>query len=613
VAEGTGLTSLKRGDVINSRYEIVKPLGDGMLGATYLAKHMASSKHVAIKFLHARLVRNPKDRERLEAAFRTAKGLRHEGIIRYGELGNYESTVFFTQEFYEGQSLRSLIDEYMQQGKAFSLQEACQITIKVLEAVQHLHAADQVHRNLKPENILVHTQPAGPAGQVVRTIKITDVGLADIVNPSLFAEGYIQRRSTGYLAPELSSFDDEGTSVSDLYSVGVILYELLVGQPPRGTYLAPTQLRADLPDHIDDIVEVAMAADPLDRYPGPQDMLNDIQRSFQGLIVSAKPRTSLKNIMMGIGLTLVVLALAGMYASTFTEEDHKRSAVELATEEDDRIRREIRAQTHMPTEAEMMAMVQNHSDMLYIPPGPFIQGRLRQESMKADVTCKVKGETDGEYLLDDDGSPVLRAKEDSKGKVKKKELASKSEPLHRKVNVPGFFIDRYEFPNRVKNEDGSPVMPLTNVTWQAATESCEKLGKRLCTEEEWEKACKGPENTVYSYDDRYEQTMCGGAAAECSDDPGDIHHVGQDQTKTESCMSGYGVADMSGNVREWTASQPGTKADRRTVKGGASTNNQRGTRCAYSGDDRAQNYGDPYTGFRCCLSLPSGENGVDTP
>ena len=171
MAEGTGLTSLKRGDVINSRYEIVKPLGDGMLGATYLAKHMASSKHVAIKFLHARLVRNPKDRERLEAAFRTAKGLRHEGIIRYGELGNYESTVFFTQEFYEGQSLRTLIDEYMEQGKAFSLQEACQITIKVLEAVQHLHSADQVHRNLKPENILVHTQPAGPAGQVVRSIQ----------------------------------------------------------------------------------------------------------------------------------------------------------------------------------------------------------------------------------------------------------------------------------------------------------------------------------------------------------------------------------------------------------------------------------------------------------
>ena len=95
MADESGLKTLKRGDVINGRYEIVRPLGDGMLGATFLAKHMASDKHVAIKFIHARLVRNPKDRERLEAAFRSAKGVKHDGIIRYGELGNYESTVFF--------------------------------------------------------------------------------------------------------------------------------------------------------------------------------------------------------------------------------------------------------------------------------------------------------------------------------------------------------------------------------------------------------------------------------------------------------------------------------------------------------------------------------------
>ena len=92
------MKTLQRGDVINGRYEIVRALGDGMLGATFLAKHMASDKQVAMKFLHARLVRNPKDRERLEMAFRAAKGLQHGGIIRYGELGNYETTVFFTQE-----------------------------------------------------------------------------------------------------------------------------------------------------------------------------------------------------------------------------------------------------------------------------------------------------------------------------------------------------------------------------------------------------------------------------------------------------------------------------------------------------------------------------------
>ena len=70
----------------------------------------------------------------------------------------------------------------------------------------------------------------------------------------------------------------------------------------------------------------------------------------------------------------------------------------------------------------------------------------------------------------------------------------------------------------------------------------------------------------------------------------------------EECVSGYGVADMSGNLREWTASQPGTKEGRRLVKGGLRSNNERGSRCAYANDER-ENYADHTLGFRCCLSV----------
>jgi serine/threonine protein kinase len=562
VAEDNGLKTLARGDVINGRYEIVRPLGDGMLGATFLAKHMASDKHVAIKFLHARLVRNPKDRERLEAAFNEAKAVKHEGIIRYGELGNYESTVFFTQEYFKGQSLRQLMAEYLAEGKPFSLQEACQLTIKILEAIQCLHDAELVHRNIKPENILVHSKPVGPAGQVVRSIKITDVGLADIVNPSIFAEGYISREEARYLAPELAGFAVDGSSSSDLYSAGVILYELLVGQPPRGTYLAPTTLREDLPEHVDDVVEVAMAAEPGDRYPTPQDMINDLQQSFQGLIVSAKPRTSFKNILIGLGTALAVVGVAGLYASTITPEEQKKSATELNVEADDLIRARVATQTKMPTEAELKAKLADHKDMLYIPQGPFVSGRLKQEPM-----------ADGQ----------------------RKPVASQAEPLHAVIKVPAFFIDRFEFPNRVKNKDGSPVMPVARATWSDAVGACESVGKRMCTAEEWEKACKGPENTIYSYGDVYEEEMCGDGVDE-------IHHLGQN----EACISGYGVADMSGNLREWTTSQPGTKVDRRVVKGGLRSNNLRGSRCAYGNDER-QNYSDSTLGFRCCLTAPESD------
>ena len=177
----------------------------------------------------------------------------------------------------------------------------------------------------------------------------------------------------------------------------------------------------------------------------------------------------------------------------------------------------------------------------------------------------------------------------------KKPVASQAEPLHSVVRVPAFFIDRFEFPNRIRNKDGSPVMPAGRGTWSDAAGACEIVGKRLCTTEEWEKACKGPENTIYSYADTYDQEKCGDGVDE-------IHHLGQN----EACVSGYGVADLSGNLREWTASQPGTKADRRVVKGGLRSNNLRGSRCAYSNDER-QNYSDTTLGFRCCLSADAVE------
>ena len=541
--------SLTRGDVLSRRYEIEETLGGGVLGTTFLARHIASGEQLSVKVLQAEAV----DASALGPAFERAKAVEHPGLIKLGEVGDHHGLPFFTEEYFPSQNLRELLDEYQTEQRSFSLREACQIVNNVLEAIDALHAAGMVHRNLKPENILVASRRTGPGGKnIVRTIKVTDAGLSSMVNPAVFAQTYFDRSEAKYLAPELGGFDQGGSRQSDIYSVGVILYELLVGQPPRGTYLAPTQLRGDLPEHIDDVVENSLGPNPEERYPTARDMINDIQRVFSPEVMEEKAGPDLRNVALGVGVGLVLLAGIGVYVANREKPD----PVELDRITDHNLRAEIAKRTETPTDEEVRQKTQAHPEMLYIPPGPFIMGRLNQEDVR--------------------------------------NVASQSEPLATEVDVGGFFIDRFEFPNRLKDKDGNPVKPVAKASWQQADEACKALGKRLCTEQEWEKACKGPANWIYSYGDSYDEQMCG-PGVEANYTLGDA----------ESCVSGYGVMGLSGGPREWTASAAGSKGTRRVVKGGLRANNARGSRCAFAVDESA-GYADSTLSFRCCLDDSPG-------
>ncbi|MCK6504138.1 bifunctional serine/threonine-protein kinase/formylglycine-generating enzyme family protein [Myxococcota bacterium] len=552
--------TLSRGTEVAGKYEIEKDLGEGLLGRTYLAKHLKSGKHLALKFLRPRLLASAQDRKRLEDAFTLVKPLRHEGLVRYGDLGEHQGLVFFSQEYFPGQSLRALIEEYQREQRSFGLQEACQIVNSILLATQYLHDQNIVHRNLKPENILVRTRRTGPGGKnAVHEVRITDAGLAALINPTIFAESFVSREEAPYLAPELAGFDQDGTPPSDIYSIGVILYELLVGQTPRGTYLSPTQLRGDLPEHIDDIVEIALGPNPEDRYPSAKDMLADIQRSFSGELVTETSGTSFKNVIIGLG---VAVGMAGTFA-LYLQVREQPDPLAGAKAADQAVRAQVQANLRMPSEAELQLMVSAHPDMLYIPPGPFVMGRLNQEDVEIH--------------------------------------ASQSEPLAQVVKTDGYFIDRFEFPNRTKDKDGNPVKPVAKVSWVQADETCRTQGKRLCTEEEWERACKGPGNWVFSYADTYDPEMCGAGV----EDP---YNVGDRST----CVSGYGVAMLSGGLREWTATVAGSKGNRRVVKGGLRGNPQRGSRCAFAVDESAT-YADTTLGFRCCLDVSTPGSAEPAP
>jgi formylglycine-generating enzyme required for sulfatase activity len=154
----------------------------------------------------------------------------------------------------------------------------------------------------------------------------------------------------------------------------------------------------------------------------------------------------------------------------------------------------------------------------------------------------------------------------------------------RKASSHGYCIDTYEYPNQ------QGARPLTSVTFSAAEGACKRDGKRLCSEEEWEKACKGPANHRFPYGEAFDASACrikGGIASAGS---------------AAGCRSGFGVFDLSGNVAEWTSSKFQAGASDRAVKGGAVESPDYDLRCSARAN-RSPSSRSERLGFRCCADV----------
>ena len=157
------------------------------------------------------------------------------------------------------------------------------------------------------------------------------------------------------------------------------------------------------------------------------------------------------------------------------------------------------------------------------------------------------------------------------------------------VQVPSFCIDEYEFPNQ------PGVLPTVNVSWDEAQQSCAKAGKRLCTEDQWEKACKGPGNARFPYGNDFDAGFCN------TDDAQGRDRALAEAGRFAQCRSAYAVADLSGNAAEWTASDFGDLASK-TQKGGAFDRSVHAVRCSarMKGVPSERR---PTVGFRCCADV----------
>lgn len=285
--------------LFDGRYRIVSKLGAGGMANVYLAEDQELDRRVAIKILNDRHANDEQFVERFRREAKNAAGLSHPNIVSIYDRGEAEETYYIAMEHLQGRNLKQLIAS---RGPA-PPNVAIEVTRQVLAALSHAHKNGVVHRDIKPHNIMVDDD---------RRVKVTDFGIARAGTSQMTEAGSIVG-TAAYLSPEQA----RGSAVdhrSDLYSVGVVLYELLTGKVPftgespveiamkhlGETPPAPSELNDKVPNELDLVVMRALAKDPDRRYQTAAELDADLERIGRGLGVSEETEEAATQIIAGI-------------------------------------------------------------------------------------------------------------------------------------------------------------------------------------------------------------------------------------------------------------------------------------------------------------------------
>jgi serine/threonine-protein kinase len=268
--------------VIGSRYRIIEHVGKGGMATVYRAEHQLLHKSVAVKVLLPELLGEGDMAARFEREAIAAARLDHPNLVSITDFGTTgDGQLYLVMEFLEGTPLDEIIDQ-----GPLPAERAVEITRQLLRGLAHAHDAGVVHRDLKPSNVMVQTH----GGREVA--KIIDFGIAKMVGgaaagPHVETQAGIVFGTADFLAPERLLGKSDSDPRSDLYAVGVVLYEMLTGERPfhdPDPYVVvrralaeepkpPSTLVAAVPAALDAIVSRALAKEPGERYPGARDFL----------------------------------------------------------------------------------------------------------------------------------------------------------------------------------------------------------------------------------------------------------------------------------------------------------------------------------------------------
>ncbi len=268
---------IEEGAILAGRYEILQTLGEGGMGAVYKARDLELDRMVALKVIRPELARHPAIIDRFKKELLLSQRVTHRNVIRIYDLGEGDGVKFITMEFIEGEDLRSLIHER----KKFPPEEAVGIMEQICLALDAAHQVDVIHRDLKPQNVMRDS-----AGRIL----VMDFGLARTVAGDGMTQTGALVGTMEYMSPEQALAKDLDQR-SDIFSAGLIFYELLSGQMPYraesalASLIRRTQERAKpisehdstIPQPLSNIVGKCLERDPAARYQTAKELLADLE------------------------------------------------------------------------------------------------------------------------------------------------------------------------------------------------------------------------------------------------------------------------------------------------------------------------------------------------
>ena len=537
--------------IINN-YHIQSELGRGGMATVYLANHQLLQNQVAIKVLSQEYVRNENIRKRFLAEARNMARMSHQNIIKVTDLIEEGDTVAFVMEYIEGETLKDYIDR---KGK-LSDEEIKNLFSQMLDAVGYVHEQNLVHRDIKPSNFMLDKKGR---------IKLMDFGIAkttDTTSAEYTQTGTgVQMGMPMYMSPEQVKSSKEVSHTTDIYSLGVVLWQMVMGEKPYDTNelslpeIQVNIIKESLPSTssiFDTIIQKATQKHPEQRFQNIQ--------AFQDAIKHPAKNTDLEQTIVNPKMV--------EEEETVVVQPNKKTNSAKSSAISPTSKKEFKT-THLPPLEEKK---QRSNKFIYIGIGVILV------SVFLYYFKEMPAESDEVFILDEEIEvpvevPVVGYNEFGL------EVKSFSDADIRAVKIPGkdyyvgetevtraqfeAFVNATGYQTTAEKEGISGTgeqpgnHPVVNVSWHDAVAFAQWAGGRLPTEKEWEHAAKGEKNFTYAGSNNIDEV------AWHYDNSGKNTHLVKGKKPND-----YGLYDMSGNVWEWTNSWYDKSQSYRVLRGG---------------------------------------------